>query len=136
MNKNYLLLVIILVLVVSNVSAISWEEQRVIAREVGRKFDVSSSLFGFNYYTSGSYNGSGVYATYVYRNGGRFQSITFYKQSLNLTSFQVKCVTLHEIGHYFDARSSHYNGSVLTEEKADEFMLSKNSSCSWWRRDL
>lgn len=103
---------------VGSVSALDWHVQKRIVLEDDFHFKVS---YRFAYYVDNYYLG------YARCRSNRCV-VTFYKGSLLLEEDEFRCLWYHEIGHVKD----YYNGGrgVLSEDYANSFMRSINSSCS------
>ena len=106
-----------LIIMISSVQAITWQEQKTIAKEIGREQDYSGS-FRFAYYQE--YKNS--YAYYS-RNNDNHGVITFYKPSLSLNKEEFICVVYHELGHSEEYIKEHARG-ILSEDYANDYMLS------------
>ena len=113
--KRNIIVILMLLLMSVNVNALTWQEQRVIASEIGRELDYDGS-FRFAYYQDWR-----DYYAFYNRDNGNDGVITFYKPSLKLNKEEFVCVVYHELGHSDEYIHEHARG-VLSEDYANDFM--------------
>lgn len=126
MRKLLLIILLLGIVLVSSVSALSWQEQKVEAKKIALQEHYWGGL-RFAYYESFENR----YADYSVRGSGYQGKITFYSSSLSLDNVQFKCLVLHEIGHYKDFMNN--SEGKLSEDYADSYMLSREPLCLDWQ---
>ena len=57
--------------------------------------------------------------------------ITFYRASFGLSKDELRCLTLHELGHWKDYQIG--SKGILSEFKANDYMQSKKEDCKRYK---